>query len=247
MVTKLSRLNDLLDYADNQQGDISNEYSKYLEGNIPSTLKIQIKNYLENLRSLLDYIASDICEDVLNLDSGHKCFFPIFCDSQTKFINHCKKNFPDLENVDSHIYSKLEDIQAFKTGDFSSLQILSRYVNENKHCDLSEQNVCVETHAASRFKVISLYDTGKSNLKQDNCDGYIIADETGVDPFLSSDYILQNIGKVIELNSNMFRYISFKFTDSNDDVIAILITLHSTISRVINIFVEPLYKKYALD
>ena len=246
-MTKLSRLNELLAYADKQQRNISNEYSEYLDGNIPSTIQIQIKNYLENLRSLLDYIARDICENVLNLDSGHKCYFPIFCASKKKFINHCKRNFPNLENVDSFIYSKLEDIQAFNTSNFSSLQILSKYVNENKHCDLSEQHVCSETHTASRYKVVRFDDTGKWDPKQDNCDGYLIADETGKDSFLGSNYILQNIGKVIELDPSMFNFISFKFTDSGDDVIAALITLHNTVSKVIDIFIEPLYKKYAID
>jgi hypothetical protein len=240
---KLSRLQSLLSYADNQQKEISNEYSQYLDGNIPATLQIKIKNYFENLRSLLDYIASDICADVLRLRERHKCYFPIYCDSQNDFVRFCGINFPGLETTDPRIYATLANIQPFNTDEFSSLKLLSVYTNQNKHRDLSPQRANEETRAASRFKVIRFSDIGANGLAQDNCDGYLIADETREDPFLSSDYILENIGKVVELNPAFLRYKSFQFTDSGHDVIATLINLHRAVSSVLARFMEPLYNR----
>ncbi|QXE86901.1 hypothetical protein KP003_00385 [Geomonas nitrogeniifigens] len=244
MNLKLARLRSLLEYADNQQKEISDEYSRYLDCDIPPSLQIKIKNYFENARSLLDYIASDICVAVLRLSNKHKCYFPINIRTQNEFQKFCKINFPNLETVDSAIYAALANTQPFNTNNLSSLRLLSTYTNKNKHRDLSQQKMVVETHAASRFKVIRFDDIGKEKLIKDLCDGYLIADETKVDEFLGSDYILNNIGNIIELNPASVRYISFKFDDSDQDVIATLINIQTAISDVLERFTEPLYERY---
>jgi hypothetical protein len=82
----LARLRWLLKYADKQQQEISNEYSRYLDGNIPPGLQIKVKNYFENARSLFDYIANDICMDFLGLSGKHKCYFPIYSQSEDEFV-----------------------------------------------------------------------------------------------------------------------------------------------------------------
>lgn len=244
LTAKLARLQSLLDYADSQQKEISEEYAQYLDGNIPPSLQIKIKNYFENARSLLDYIASDICVTVLRLSNKHKCYFPINVRSKVEFEKTCRINFPNLEAVDIDIYATLASIQPFKSNDFSSLKLLSSYTNKNKHRDLSQQRVVEETRAASRFKVIRFDDIGEQKLGKDICDGFLIVDETKTDPFLGSDYILTNIGNIVEINPESLRYTSFKFDDTNHDVIAILINIQGAISNVLEHFVDPLYKRY---
>ena len=58
---RLSRLQPLLDFSDDQQRKISDKYGEYLYGNIPTTVQIEIKNFFENLRSLLLVGATKDC------------------------------------------------------------------------------------------------------------------------------------------------------------------------------------------
>src|ERR1039457_6853356 len=104
---KLARLSSLLDYADKQQREISDEYSSYPQGDISPSLQIKAKNYFENARSLLDYIACDICVDVLRLGQEHKCYFPIDSQSEAEFVRFCRKNFPGLERIRPTIFRLL--------------------------------------------------------------------------------------------------------------------------------------------
>ena len=72
MSDRFKRIRALLAYSDQQQRDISNDYGKHLDGRVSSNIQIAIKNYLENARSALDYIACDICVEVLHLDRDRK-------------------------------------------------------------------------------------------------------------------------------------------------------------------------------
>jgi hypothetical protein len=243
MQSKLKRIKSVLVYADEQQREISDEYSQYMDGDLPAKIQIKIKNYFENLRSILDYIAHDICENILDLDDRHKCYFPIWCETENKFTSFCHKNFPNLENIDPKIYSELKRIQPFRTDDFYLLKLLTNYVNKNKHCDLSSQELKIEKTNISKFKVIKFEDAGKISQSKDNCYGYLVADETGNDPFLGSEYILGNIGNIIEINPDKFTYQSYSFLDSDDDVIATLMNLQSSVSNIVEFFIEPLYQK----
>ena len=241
MQSKLARLRSLLDYADHQQREISNEYSNYSEGNIPPSLQIKVKNYFENARSLLDYIASDICVHVLRLDEKHKCYFPIYSRSQEDFVRFCKASFPGIERIAPDIYSILVGVQPFQTTEFAPLKQLVKYTNENKHRDLTAHSMVEEIHAASRFMVIRLGDIKPMPSIEGIYDGFLVADETRSDPFLGSDYIIGNIGKVIELDPASFRYTSFKFANSGEDIIVALMNVQSTVTEVVERFAEPLY------
>ena len=53
----------LLEHGKNDLVKIEEQYNNALDAtSIPSNLQIDIKNYMENLRSALDYIAHDIYE-----------------------------------------------------------------------------------------------------------------------------------------------------------------------------------------
>jgi hypothetical protein len=193
MHPKFSRLRSLLEYADEQQKEISNELSQYLDGDIPPSLRIKTKNYFENARSVLDYIANDICVDVLGLAEKHKCYFPIYSRSPAHFAKFCDANFPGLERLSPELHALLKSIQPFETAEFTALKLLAEYVNENKHRDLTAQALVEEHHAASRFKVVRFGDISELAVTEEKCDGYLVADETRSDPFLGSDYIITQI------------------------------------------------------
>jgi hypothetical protein len=218
-----------------------------LDGEIPDALRIKTKNYLENTRSILDYIASDICVYVLKLGAKHKAYFPLQSQSPEHFAKLCKANFPRIESIAPELYTLLRGIQPFESAEFECFRQLAEYSNANKHRDLSAQTFANEKHLASRFMVVRFGDLGETGLGSREVDGYMIADETRSDPFLGSDFIINNIGKVIELPPSACRYISPKFTDSGDDVIVTLINIQSALRKVVELFAEPLYACSASD
>ena len=77
----MSRLDDieaLLEVADEQLRKVQAEYNESLKSKaIRPTLPVYIKNYLENLRSPLDYLAREICEKILSMPKGHRTYFPV--------------------------------------------------------------------------------------------------------------------------------------------------------------------------
>jgi hypothetical protein len=100
-------------------------------------LRVDIKNYLENLRSVLDYLAHEIHEKHCSLSKNKKYYFPILPDVE-RFNVNMGKWFPSLEVDNSKIYSYLESIQPYNLayrwiGQFNTVN------NENKHNSLVEQ------------------------------------------------------------------------------------------------------------
>jgi hypothetical protein len=205
------------------------------------SLQIRTKNYFENARSLLDYIASDICVDVLGLSEKHKCYFPVYSRSEDEFVRFCKRNFPKIENRSPQIFGLLADVQPFRTTEFAALEALAKYTNENKHRDLTAQVMVNESYTASRFKVIRLGDP-VAPTSPEECDGFLIADETRSDPFLGSDFVLGNIGRIIELDPNLMTYRAFKFSGSGDDAIVMLLNIQNAVTKVLERFVPALYE-----
>jgi hypothetical protein len=193
---------------------------------------------------VLDYIASDICADVLKLGREHKCYFPLHSRSPEHFTKLCKINFPRLQSVSPKLYGLLRSIQHFESAEFECFRQLAEYSNVNKHQDLSAQAFTNEKYRASRFLVVRLSDIGEIDLFSHKVDGYMIVDETRADPFFGSD-IIDNIGKIIELNPNTIRYTSPKFVDSGDDVIATLINIQTALRKVVDLFSDPLYRGIA--
>ena len=89
-------INALLHSIETQYAEIESAYNKAL-GNkeVPSDLKIKIKNFFDNARSILDYLAHDIAEK-LNITST-KIYFPIVkknknIQSYNSFIGRCLPN-----------------------------------------------------------------------------------------------------------------------------------------------------------
>lgn len=245
-MSKISRINELLAYADNQQRTISNDLGNYLNQEIPISIEIQVKNYLENLRSVLDYLAADVCENVLNLGVKHRTYFPMCFENEKIFVNHCKKYFPKLSEVDSELYSTFENIQQYKTDKFILLKTLTKLVNHNKHRTISKQNRKIENYSFSRFKVVRPSECKTTEFNSKEFDGLIIADETGEDEFLGSKFILENLGNVIELKGQNPDYITFEFAETGLNVIATLINLYNTVSDIIQCFESPLYQRYSI-
>lgn len=134
-----TEINALLMKAEKQLNEIQEEYDKSLHAkNISNILKVDIKNYCENLRSVLDYLAHTTREiycPKANVKS--RFYFPIFPD-QTTFTSKVNEWFPNLKSTNKHLYDLLESFQPYHKN-YKWLECLNKINNENKHGNLVEQ------------------------------------------------------------------------------------------------------------
>ena len=129
----------LLTKAAAQIETIEQEYKKSLhDRTIAPQLKIDIKNACENLRSALDYIASDIRErHCPSAPTSVRFYFPILPDKST-FDRRVDEWFPGLRQTAPAVVSALEASQPFQKNQ-EWLGQFNQVNNENKHGDLVEQ------------------------------------------------------------------------------------------------------------
>lgn len=124
----------LLNRTDKNLLKINEEYEKALHSKIISAeLRIDIKDYFGNLRSVLDYLANEIVEKYCpNANPKDNLYFPIRAD-QVSFKNLMKKSYPDLQTNCKTAYDILVALQPFKKPDNTWLTHFNKLNNENKH------------------------------------------------------------------------------------------------------------------
>ncbi|OPX60799.1 MAG: hypothetical protein A4E25_00209 [Methanobacterium sp. PtaB.Bin024] len=121
----------------------ANFLDKYLRSNIEQTeldtLKVDLKNILENHRSLLEYTAHYMAERCTPKPS--KVYFPVANskDDVQTFTKKINKWFPKLSNRSPSVIDYLLSIQEFNGETW--LRQLADLTNFNKHCSLSDQEL----------------------------------------------------------------------------------------------------------
>jgi len=129
----------LLDTVQKECKQIKEAYNNALQDkNIPADLKIKIKNYFENVRSVLDYLACDIC-DTLGI-SSQKSYFPILRKDGSKqgFCGFIGRHLPDLENKNKPLFDYLESLQPYHS-QMNWLGEFAEICNDSKHRQLTPQ------------------------------------------------------------------------------------------------------------
>lgn len=139
MSTRKDSIHALLSKAEAQIMEIEAEYNKSLHAKaISATLRIDIKNACENMRSALDYLAHEIHERYsLGRSPRNRIYFLISPDQKT-FNVMIDRWFPGLRENAPSIIAALEAVQPFRSGQ-KWLGQFNRLNNENKHGDLVEQ------------------------------------------------------------------------------------------------------------
>jgi hypothetical protein len=129
----------LLSKADRQLAAIVKEYSASLhKQSVDPALRVDIKNYCENLRSVLDYLANDIREKFCqSANPNARIAFPILPDA-TQFSAQSTQRFPGLKSASSAVWSLLEQSQPYQQGK-AWLAHFNKVNNENKHGKLVPQ------------------------------------------------------------------------------------------------------------
>jgi hypothetical protein len=135
----------LLDHASNDLKNIEQQYEQALsEKKIPTSLQIDVKNFMENLRSALDYMAHDIYEVIIKPERDNtgakaieKIYFP-YGKTENDFKSGLGSRLPNLQSLNPNIFAIIETIQPHKCSD-AWLYEFCRIVNEKKHDTLSPQ------------------------------------------------------------------------------------------------------------
>ncbi len=99
---------------------------------IPPNLQVKIKNFLENLRSILDYLAHFLHDTYTNCNRSHKIYFP-FGKTEKNFEENFKKN---LHNINFKFKNLIRSIQPFTQ---EWVDKFLKLVNEKKHRRLTPQ------------------------------------------------------------------------------------------------------------
>ena len=120
-------------------GKIEEEYKLSLHRqSVGTDLRIDIKNFCENLRSILDYLAHNIRETHCpNAASRGTFYFPILSDKQ-QFEGRVGNWYPGLKETSPDLWNYLESVQPYHDA-FQWIGQFNRINNENKHGNLFPQ------------------------------------------------------------------------------------------------------------
>ncbi|MEK4565178.1 hypothetical protein MKX54_10940 [Alkalihalobacillus sp. FSL R5-0424] len=119
-------------------------FEKSINSNESEFLIPKIKNFLENCRSILEYVTQDIFETVIpekkrnekKLSKRPNVYFP-YAAKKTDFDISVNRNLPGLDRV-SKEYRMILNLQDFKRSDSQKfLTLMCRLTNANKHDMLS--------------------------------------------------------------------------------------------------------------
>lgn len=129
----------LLAKAEQQLSQILKEYDSSLQHQaIAAPLLVDIKNYCENLRSVLDYLAHEIREKYCpGANPKDRFYFPILPDT-TQFGAQVGKWFPGLASSAAAVWAALENCQPYRPG-HAWVALFNKVNSENKHGALVPQ------------------------------------------------------------------------------------------------------------
>lgn len=127
---------------------IEKEYTDSLHTQkIQPEIQVHIKNFCENLRSVLDYLAHDVREIYCaSANPKARFYFPIF-PTKDDFMARTNEWYPGLDSNASDLWNFLESIQPYHHL-YRWLGAFNKVNNENKHGDLVAQTR-VETEQVS--------------------------------------------------------------------------------------------------
>jgi hypothetical protein len=194
-----------------------------LKDSIPSTLKVTIKNFLENIRSSLEYITNYVfytycSENYTETElKRKKVYFPIRKDKN--YFDKCiNKDFRGLHESKPEIYQILENCQAFN-GNIWSVY-LADLCNKNKHIKLTK-------HRRTESGNVQIEDFfgNKITISAENCGQ--IATYNGLSILEPNPYIKTYNGTF---------NIEYLFEEINQPVLKVLNKIYNGVASVIKEF-----------
>ena len=217
----------LLDHAANDLtgSDFKNIEQKYnaalSEKKIPTSLQIDVKNFMENLRSALDYMAHDIYEVIIKLErdktGAKEIYFP-YGKTENDFKSGLGSSLPNLQSLNPNIFALIEAIQPHKCND-AWLYEFCRIVNEKKHNMLSPQTKTERqtmTASAGGVSVTTPINSPNFSIHQEQN----IQVTLGGVPVRFSNQGIEPLAPGLE--RTITTWVSFQFADTNIQVLPLL-------------------------
>ncbi|QSF42651.1 hypothetical protein [Paenibacillus tianjinensis] len=128
---------------------VQNSYQKLIRAeDIPRSLLNDVRNFLNNIESALDYIAFEVFNkyclmtitDPAKIESAKRAVnFPLH--KETEFTRKIDKVFPDLRTNNPDIIDVFEKCQPYNHPGEYWLPLFNKLVNNNKHRELEKQRI----------------------------------------------------------------------------------------------------------
>ena len=140
---RLDNARALVDAAKTALPEIEQLYQQSLASRrVEPLLPVKIKNYLENLRSALDYVGREILVRFCSQAKGNLGGFPVI-RREEDFAARVNGTLPGLLESRPDIYRTLESYQPYASPENQWLGDFNRLSQENKHAQFSPQT-CLE-------------------------------------------------------------------------------------------------------
>ena len=159
----------IIKILDNANSNINKLEKNILGNNLEldeTDINIQIKHILEDMQSILDYIAVNIHKKYCN-NTQKKIYFiySSIGENESQYINRLNKNFPGLHDKYPDIYNLLSNVQSFN--DKSNWLVkLNDLTNEVKHNDLYISKVEKEKHTSIQSNGVSMHIVGDMSIQR---------------------------------------------------------------------------------
>ncbi len=127
-------------------------------------LDTEFKNFLEDLKSALDYCANDIYKKYCSKENA-KIYFPINIQYKTINKGANSKFWKSLETKNKILYEYLEDINNNLDNKYDWLKEFNELVNENKHRNFTIKYLNRGERRVVENKTGSRIDWSKGNMK----------------------------------------------------------------------------------
>ena len=219
----------LLDHAANDLngsslGSIEQQYKEALsEKKIPTFLSIDIKNFMENLRSALDYMAHDIYEVAIKPERDKigtkaiKSYFP-YGKTENDFKSRLGSELPNLQSLNPKFFALVESVQPHNSNDPWPYEFCS-ILNDKKHDTLSPQiKTEMQTMTASVPAGSFTMPINSPNLSVHQ--GQNVQITLGGIPMRVSNQGIEPLAPGIE--RIITTWVSFQFADTNTPVLPLL-------------------------
>ena len=233
----MSRFNDakaLLQHAKGKLPDIKAEYEASLsKKNVEVSLLVDIKNYMENLRSALDFSAYGLFESYETSNrSNPKIYFPYAPLSQSfaefRQNNRIEVCIPGISTSRPDVVSRLEAYQHFSSTDNKWLPLFMDLNNENKHQKLRKErkqlNITSGGAGISLGQGSSISLGAGASIQMGGMK--ILGGQT-----ISTDSPAKTIGPG---QQTVITWVSFHFTSNNEPVVPFLESALAGVSNIVN-------------
>ena len=135
---------ELVEFAKESFEQIKKTYQESLQEKIiKPKLLIEIKNFMENLRSALDYTACGLCDKYGDKSKNQSIYFPYawkgLSEIDFKTKNIIDKKIPGIKSKRPDIVAQIESYQYFADPHTKWLPIFMDLNNKNKHQNLTPQ------------------------------------------------------------------------------------------------------------